>query len=199
MAAGIAGLGLLMAPAKALAFADNYRPFRFDLGGLYGFVHAGPGHGGGVVLEPMFNLTDRLSIGLRQEVLFARTTTRESDPTAVVLQAKAWIQTSYLAKGEYYFTRGAIRPFASLAAGVYLNAGGSDEGVAHLGLAPQVGVELGVVRLSILYEAVFGAHASGVEITKGAVTQPDSGPSVNYLAFELSFRIGGGARSPAFQ
>jgi hypothetical protein len=149
MAAGIVGLGLLMVPTSALALADNYRAFRFDLGDLYCYLHKANGHGGGLVLEPMFNLTDRLSIGLRQEVLVVHRSDYVVDATGrSVAFSQTWLQTSYLLKGEFYFTKGTIRPFS-------------------------------------------------LEITDNGVTQTDSGPSANCLAFELSFRLGGSARPPA--
>jgi hypothetical protein len=197
MVAGIVGLGLLMVPTRSLAFAENYRPFRFDLGGLYGYWHAASGNGGGLVLEPMFNLTDRLSIGLRQEMLFVRVHYQLSDAMGISQVFASWLQTSLMAKGEFYLVKGTIRPFVSFAGGVYANPDGSHQaGGAHFGVAPQLGIEAGVARLSILYEAVLGAHATITKTTNGEATQ---GPAVNYIAIELTFRIGGGARSTAFQ
>ena len=105
-----------------------------------------------------------------------------------------------LVKGEYLFGTGTVRPFVGLGAGLYtigshsIAAGPNTQGIQtkvgdYLGFAPQLGVDLGRVRLAATYNAIVGA---GIDVheTAGATTSV----SQNYLSIELSFRFGGGPK-----
>jgi hypothetical protein len=197
-------LFISLLPARADAQAEHYGFFRFDLGMMSAYMSGTSGKGGGLVLEPMFNITDQISVGLRQELLVAWGDSIGASSAS--LSARA--QTSTMAKGEYYFTTGgAIRPFASLGLGMYYIASQSMEvtqageanisqlGGKYFGLAPQAGIELSVVRLSLLYEMMLGAEVEvRQDVSTGGTTGPTSKSSLNYLGIELSFRIGGGRR-----
>ena len=64
----------------------------------------------------------------------------------------------------------------------------------YFGVAPQIGIDLGRVRLAATYNAILGASLE-VHQTVGDVEQTSSA-SQNYLSLELSFRFGGGRRAP---
>ncbi len=200
VAGGIAVLSLLVMPGRAAAAPENYRLFRFDLGGVYTIMYSTGDKGGGLLLEPMFNITDQLSVGFRQEIAFAGGGSFGSSGSSMSVRA----QSTSLAKGEFYLTPGPVRPFISLGAGMYYIAAmsmkdSSDQttvtelGGTYFGLAPQLGIELGVFRLSVLYEAILGAYAEAIQ-TVATGTEPKvlSRKSLNYIAIEVSFRIGGG-------
>jgi hypothetical protein len=193
-------LSLLCMPGKATAAPENYRLFRFDLGGVYTQMYSSGDKGGGLVLEPMFNISDQISAGFRQEIVFAGG--GSYGPSGSSLSVRT--QTTSLAKGEYYLTTDSIRPFVSLSAGLYyitaMSATASSSqntiteiGGKYFGIAPQIGIELGVFRLSVLYEAILGAYAE-VRQTVGTSSEPQvlSRKSLNYIGIEMSFRIGGG-------
>ena len=59
---------------------------------------------------------------------------------------------------------------------------------SYFGIAPQVGVNLGAVRLAAMYNLLFGGNT--VSVTTGS--QESISPS--FLGIELSFRLGGGRR-----
>ncbi len=201
VAAGIAALSLLGMERSPAAAPENYRLFRFDLGGIYAHMYSTGDKGGGLVLEPMFNITDELSVGFREEITFAGG--GSIGPSESSLNVRA--QSTSLAKGEYYLAHAPIRPFIGLGAGFYYIAAmamksGSDQttltelGGTYFGVAPQLGVELGVFRLSVLYEAILGAYAEARRAVSTGTEPPRvlSRRSLNYIGIEMSFRIGGG-------
>jgi hypothetical protein len=200
VAGGIVVPVLLCMSSSAAAAAENYRLFRFDLGGVYTFMYSTGDQGGGLLLEPMFNITDQLSVGLRQEISFAGG--GSFGPSGSSLNVRA--QSTSLAKGEFYLTPGPVRPFVGLSAGMYYIAAMSmkdssaettvkELGGTYFGVAPQLGVELGFFRLSFLYEAILGAYAEARQtVTTGTEPRLLSRRSLNYVGIEMSFRIGGG-------
>jgi hypothetical protein len=194
---------LLLASPPASAQAKNYGFFRFDLGFFGSYSPPSGLKGGGLVLEPMFNVTDRFSAGLRVDLGGMGGASVDAAGTSGSAGALGLI--NFQGKAEYYFLDGVIRPFAGLATGLYYLAGGSvdvgttggsiEAGVGpKFGLAPVVGVELSIVRLSVFYAVIIGADYETVSVTAG---QPPSTESKrkDYLGIELAFRIGGGRKS----
>jgi hypothetical protein len=106
-----------------------------------------------------------------------------------------------LLKGEYLLGTGAVRPFVSLGAGVYSmgshtfvsgpdgEAGISTTTGRYFGVAPEVGIDLGRVRLAATYNAILGADVE-YRRTSGGIEHRESF-SQSYLSLELSFRFGG--------
>jgi hypothetical protein len=199
IAGGMVMLSILAMPGRAVA-ADNYRLFRFDLGGVYTQSYSTGDKGGGLLLEPMFNVTDQFSVGFREEITFAGGGSYGESGASFSVRT----QSTSLAKGEYYMLTGPLRPFVSVGAGLYRIAAMSMQdnrdqstitelGGSYFGVAPQLGVELGVFRMSILYEAILGAYAESKQVvTTGAAPKVLERKSLNYIGFEISFRIGGG-------
>ncbi len=182
----------------ARAHADDYDPLHVETG-LVGTYASSNGRGGvGAVFEPKLMLDDHFAVGGRLEaaVMFGGRITAAGD-TAMDVGAVG----ALLAKGEYLFGSGSVRPFAGLGVGVFdiaseavatgqTTASIDQKAGRYFGLAPQAGVELGRVRLAITYDAILGADIE-VHQMIGTAAQTTS-YSQSYLGFELAFRFGGG-------
>jgi outer membrane protein W len=195
---GILAFAALVAGAHAAhAQAANYQPIRVD-SGLVGTYASASGRGGfGAIVEPKFAIHDQVSVGLRFEGAVMFGGSFGNDSTKVSLGAVA----SALAKGEYLLTTGTVRPFVGLGLGVFdivsqsVEAGPMTSSVdqragRYFGVAPQIGIDLGRLRLAATYNAILGADVE-VHQTVGNIDQTAS-YSQNYLTFEMSFRFGGG-------
>jgi hypothetical protein len=186
--------------ASARAQAEHYDPIRVD-SGLTGTYVSSYGRGGfGAMVEPKFMVHDHVAVGLRIEaaVMFGGSFSNTGD-TKVDMGAVG----ALMAKGEYLFGNGAVRPFVGLGVGVFdiasqSIAAGSQTAMIdqkageYFGIAPQVGVDLGRVRFAVTYDAIVGANVE-VHQTVGGTTQSSS-YSQSYLGFEMSFRFGGRPR-----
>ena len=201
-----AGVAVLSLASSSAAFADtlipaeHYFPVRVDVGVLGSYLPTGLGGGGfGGIVEPKFLLTDNIALGLQFQGVVSFGGSVNADGASVGIGAVA----ATLAKGEYLFTRhGNVRPFVGLAMGFYdiasesVSAGSSgmasvDQKAARtFGFQPEVGVDLGVVRLAIAYNAMIGTEVEVHQTVGNAMTTDTY--SQNYLMFELGFRIGGG-------
>lgn len=62
----------------------------------------------------------------------------------------------------------------------------------YFGVAPELGVDLGPVRLAATYNAIVGTSVEYRQTTAGG--QHREGFSPDYLSLELSFRFGGGRK-----
>ncbi len=166
------------------------------------------GRGGfGAVVEPKYAVHDQISVGLRLEgaVMFGGSIGNDGS-TSMDMGAAA----SVMAKGEYLFTTTSVRPFVGLGLGMIdiasqsistsqSNASIDQKAGRYFALAPQIGVDLGRLRLAATYNAIIGADIE-VHQMVGGMDQKASF-SQNYLTFELGFRFGGGriATAPAGQ
>jgi hypothetical protein len=186
--------------APAFAQAEHYEPIRVD-SGLTGTYVSSNGRGGfGAMFEPKFLIDDHIAVGARVEAAvmfggsFDNTGSTSMDMGAV---------GAVMAKGEYLFGDGGARPFVGLGLGVFdiasqsISAGNAMASIdqkagRYFGVAPQVGVDLGRVRLAVTYDAIIGADIE-VHQTVGGAAQTSS-YSQSYLGGELSFRFGGARR-----
>ncbi len=207
----LAVLALLAAAPAARAQAQNYSPIRVDLTvfGAYAAADANA-YGFGVALEPKFNVTDHLAVGLRlegsgfvtQEVKVGSTTSQ-----ARVSQGARAV-TAVSAKGDYYLTTSWARPFVGLGLGFYrigaasqsVEAGSGTASVVQsaaafkgFGAAPQVGLNLGGFRLAATYHAIFGGDLVMVTQAVGALPVKTK-LAKNFVAFEIGGTFGGGRR-----
>lgn len=160
--------------------------------GLYG-----PGmgtYGGGAVLEPKWNVTDSFSVGARVDAGALVGGSVSLQGGASTSTAAAWAS---LAKAEYLFGSSSVRPFLGLGAGLYLLAGESVSGSSsggsvsqsggqYFGVAPQAGIDFGLLRLSATYNHIVGGSALVQDISVGGEPKRID---QNYVNFELSFRI----------
>lgn len=180
----------------------RYEQIRVD-GGLTGSsVGVSDRNGAGMVVEIKAMVDDHLAVGGRVEVavMFGGVAGRDELPLDVAMAACG------LLKGELHAGDGPIRPFVGLGVGGYtigsqtIDSGPNTAGIyqqtgRYFGVAPQLGVDLGRVRLAATYNAILGASLE-VHQTIGDVEQT-SRLSQNYLSLELSFQFAGGRRVPA--
>ncbi len=189
--------------AVARAQAQNYEPIRVD-SGLTGTYVGGSGRGGfGAVVEPKFLVHDQIAVGARLEaaVMFGGNIGSDGD-TKMDMGAAAAV----LAKGEYYFTTSNVRPFVGLCLGMFdlasqsiaagpMTASIDQKAGRYFGVTPQVGIDLGRLRLAAAYNAILGADIEVHQMVGN--TMQTASFSQNYLTFEMSFRFGGQRRPAA--
>jgi outer membrane protein X len=167
------------------ASADN---IRVDVGMTGSSVSVADRNAVGVVTEIKVNAHDNVAIGGRVEVaaMFGGLVNQEELPFGIAAAA--------LLKGEYLLGAGHVRPFAGLGAGLYsigshtiADGGISTTAGRYFGLAPEVGVDAGRVRLAATYNAVLGTSVEYRQTTGGMHRESFS---QSYLSLELSFRFG---------
>jgi hypothetical protein len=193
-----------LAASPALAQAPSYQPIRVDLTvfGAYGMGDVAA-YGFGAAIEPKYNLTDNLSIGLRFEGSGHVPESVSVGPSSVSMGARA--VSAYLAKADWYFGSASSRPFVGVAAGLYrigsveqkADSSGAvvqrAEAFEGFGFAPQVGVNLGGFRLAATYHVITGGDQVVVTQAVGGLPVEKS-LSKNYLAVELGGTFGGAKR-----
>lgn len=162
-----------------------YKKWRFE--GMMGYARpSGPGNKAGVLLsfEPKYNVTNQLSVGLRNELTaMAR---GYVDVNGNSFSGKAGAGLSFFVTGDYFFTNSLVRPFAGAGAGIYnlfqaeVNTSGNQvvnlPAVTKPGLMLRTGVDLWHLRAAIEYNMVGKT---------GAVNN-------NYLGLKIGIVIGGG-------
>jgi outer membrane protein X len=191
----VASLGL---GESAFAETQHAEQIRVD-GGVTGTSVAIANRDGvGFVAEVKAMANDHVAIGGRVgfDAMFGGHVGRDNLPLDVTMAACA------LLKGEYLFGTGSVRPFVGLGGGLYtigshsIDAGPNTQGIHtkvgdYFGIAPQLGLDLGRVRVAMTYNAIVGA---GIDVhdTVGT-TEMTTSVSQNYLSLELAFRFDGGA------
>ena len=192
------GLVVVGISSVAHAQAENYNPIRVD-SALSGTYVSASGRGGfGAVVEPKFAVHDQISVGLRLEgaVMFGGNIGNDGN-TSMDMGAAA----SMMAKGEYLFTTTDVRPFVGLGLGMIdiasqsiststMSASIDQKAGRYFAVAPQIGIDLGRLRLAATYNVIMGADIE-VHQMIGGIDQKASF-SQNYLTFELGIRFGGG-------
>lgn len=198
----LALLGVLAA-RDASAESEHYEQIRVDAGITGSSVAVSERSGAGMVAEIKVMVHDNVAVGGRVEVavMFGGVVGDDELPLDVAMAACG------LAKVEAYAGSGPIRPFVGLGAGGYtigsqtIDSGPNTSGIyqqtgRYFGVAPQIGVDLGRVRIAATYNAILGASLELHQMI-GDVEQR-SRVSQNYLSLELSFQFAGGRKtSPA--
>jgi outer membrane protein X len=184
--------------SSARAQAQNYQPVRVDLTLVIAYGGSGDisAWGGGLAVEPKYNLTDQLSLGLRLE--YSGLVSQSYTLAGLDLSVSARGVLALLAKADYYLTTSSSRPFVGLGAGYY-SIGSSDVGSTGLsaeafsgfGVFPQFGVNFGHFRLAVGYHAIFGEAQT---VVVAGIAPPTL--SKNYVAFEIGGTFGGGRTTP---
>ncbi|MCA9678278.1 MAG: hypothetical protein H6709_01880 [Kofleriaceae bacterium] len=183
------------ADATPGAAASDDPPIRVDVGLTGSIVGVSDRNGTGFVAEIKAGVADHVAVGGRVElaVMFGGQVGDEDLPFGMAAAG--------LVKGEYLVGGGGVRPFAGLGAGVYAIAaytivsdpagasGVSTTTGRYFGVAPQLGVDLGRVRVAATYNAIVGTSVE-YQQTSGGVTHRETF-SQRYLSLELSFRFGG--------
>jgi hypothetical protein len=208
----LAALALLAVASVARAQAPGYQPIRVDLTvyGAYAPADA-TSWGVGAALEPKYNLTDRLSVGLRLEgagflTQEVKVDTAGGSSTSVSQSARA--VTAYSAKADWYLTTSSARPFVGLSLGLYRIGAGSQSAssggsvvqsaasFSGFGFAPQVGVNFGGFRMAATYHVVTGGDMVVATQAVGATSPTEVKLAKSFFAFELGGTFGGARRIP---
>jgi outer membrane protein X len=208
----LAAAALLAASPAALAQAEHYSPIRVDTTFFAAYAPAdATAWGFGVAVEPKYNVTDNLAAGLRFEGSAFVTQKVQVGPAgssqASVSQGARAVG-GISAKGDWYFTTGSVRPFVGLGLGWYkigegsqsVNTGPGSAAVVQsagaysgLGVAPQLGINLGGFRLAATYTQLLGGDR--VMVTQAVGAPPvETKLASSYFAFEIGGTFGGGRR-----
>jgi outer membrane protein X len=195
-------LAIAAGSTDALAEAKHYENVRVDAGLTGSTVSISGRNGTGMAVEIKGMAHDNIAIGGRVEmaVMFGGVVGEDEAPLDVSMAA------SGLLKAEYLFGRSTVRPFLGLGAGGYtigsqtIDPGPNRDGIRsstgrYFGVAPQVGVDIGPVRVAATYNAILGAYLE-LHQTVGSVEET-SRLSQNYLSLEVSFQFAGGRKQPA--
>ncbi len=175
--------------AQASAQSENYKAFKVDVGMLYGLPSGEAFDAGiGFYLEPKYNVTDNIAVGLKMEwAVLGGSDELGSDVSISAIN-------TYQLTGDYYFNTNKVRPFAGLGIGIY-GLGSMDYDAttdyytisesydlgSKFGFAPRVGLLMGHFRAALEYNVITGVDTDIVD-------------SKNYLSIKLGFEIGGGKK-----
>ncbi len=205
-------LACLAVAPSARAQAPNYQPIRVDLTvyGAYASADANA-YGFGVAIEPKYNLTDQLSLGLRLEgAAFVTQSVYVGPPGSqqVSVSQGARAVTAYLAKADWYFTTSPARPFVGLGLGLYRIGSGSQNvsgsgsvvqtagAFQGFGLCPQAGVNFGGFRLAATYHVITGGEQVVLTQAVGSAAPTEVKLSKSFFAFEIGGTFGGARHEP---
>ncbi len=161
---------------------NMYKPFKVDLGFLVGFpADELFNYGGGIYIEPKYNVHDNIAVGLRLEAAALATVDLEN------AEGEVAAVSSYLLTGDYYLGTNTLRPFVGVGGGMYsirnasADANTTDFDLSaknNFGFAPRLGLLLGHFRMALAYNVIMDAE--------------ENMPSFNYMSIKVGFEIGGG-------
>ncbi|MCY1082158.1 hypothetical protein [Archangium lansingense] len=175
------------------------------MGGVWGY--GTQSYGFGVVVEPKWNITDWLAVGTRVDVgLIFGGRIVPSGTTSIALGASV----GTLIKAELLLGSSGVRPFVGFGGGTYViagqsvsagngGAGISQTGGQFYGIAPQLGIDFGGLRLGVTYNHILGADIV-IEQNVSLGVQAERLPR-NYVLLELTGRVlkfGGSEKRPSF-
>ncbi len=188
---------LVLASSDAIANPQ----VRVDAGMTASRVPTVDRNGTGFVIEIKGLANDNLAIGGRVEIGFLFGGTVGSDDQELSFS----MASSALVKAEYHLLPGLVRPFVSAGAGVYSVGNQSLEPTPEtgrldfhegrfFGVAPEIGVDIGRLRLAATYNMIVGADLTVVSLNNGMMTSRDL--SQNYFSLELSFAFASPRKPP---
>jgi hypothetical protein len=183
----------LLFVASGLASSDAVadQQVRVDAGMTMSRVPTVDRNGTGFVVEIKGLVNESLAIGGRLDMAFMYGgSVGSDDDLSFSMLAGA------LLKAEFHLLPGVVRPFVSAGAGLY-NIGSQSltassetgaldfRGGRFFGVAPQIGVDLGRLRLAATYNIIVGAD---LEVMRLDTPMPSTSDlSQNYFSVELSF------------
>lgn len=198
----IAVLVSLVGTRAAHAESEHFEQIRAD-GGL-GMSKAALEDRGGISLiaEVKAMVHDDLAIGGRVEIamIYGGVVGMDELPLDFTLAGSGLVKAEFYLPGSQPYL---VRPFVGLGVGAYtigshqIQSGPNTDGIAtaigrYVGAAPQVGVDLGRLRLALTYNAILGAT---LEIHDQVGTAEEiTRVSQNFWTLELSFRFAGGRK-----
>jgi len=160
--------------------------------GLWG--HGTQSFGIGAVVEPKWNITDSIAAGLRVDggVVFGGRIVPQGT-TSFAMGG----MVGTLLKGEYLLGDSGVRPFLGLGAGMYTlmsqgatvgdGGAGVNQSIGQFyGVAPQLGLDFGGVRLGVTYNYILGGDILLEQDVNAGL--PAQKLPRNYIQLELSFQ-----------
>lgn len=173
--------------AQAFQEIDHYRAFEVVAEGGYARP-AGNGTKAGVLLalEPRYNITDRITVGLRSEATaMARAGYQINNARA---DGEVGLGIALLATGDYYFTTRMVRPYLGGGLGIYnivsVEATSSNGGSITV---PAVTKPGGFIRAGVkIWHIRAGLHYNVVGKTNTI--------NNNYLGITVGIAFGGGLK-----
>ncbi|MDR1173006.1 MAG: hypothetical protein LBL24_11190 [Bacteroidales bacterium] len=185
-------LSVVLICAALIVKAEEYKPFRVDLG----LGYAIPKGGGGVLfsLEPKYSITPNITAGIRAEWAGMAKIKWELENGVLKDNGDTELKFSgsYLATGDYHFMTSKFRPFGGLGLGVYstsgvefsLNDGGNLDGNSDLGG--------GKTNFGFMLRAGFDISHCRLAAEYNFAGKDSFDKSCNYLSIKFSVYIGGG-------
>ncbi len=102
------------------ARAQEFKPFRVDLGAGYALPFSDGAKGGALFyLEPKYAVMDQISVGFRWEGSLMASVAPDGS------KGDAKLSSAYMATGDYFLNNNSFRPFAGVGLGAYSIAGAS--------------------------------------------------------------------------
>jgi OmpW family len=173
--------------------AQTFKSFKAIVGTGYA-IPGGSGAKGGVLfyLEPMYNVSDKISAGLRMEwAAMARGYSEDIGDTDLKISTSG----SYTLNGQYYFNTNGFRPFVGLGLGMYTikaatfdngsggtSTFGSDE--TKFGFYPRIGFDASHFNMTIDYNIVGATKYEGTDVKS----------KNSYIGIRVGVAIGGGRK-----
>ena len=165
------------------AQSSIFKPFKVDMGIDFSFTTKDElSSGMGFYISPIYNVTDKLSIGPRFGFGYAGGGNIQFGPGSVKVGSTSMF--SFLMVGDYYFSTEKVRPFVGLGLGMYKRGEASIEtGIgyvdisrnakANFGVKPRIGLNAGHFKMTVDYNFT----GEGIH---------------DYIGFTLGAEIGGG-------
>jgi outer membrane protein X len=189
---GLALAGISAANAQtALAF----KPFKVDIA-MGAAIPQGAGAKTGFLfaIEPKYSIMDELAVGLRMEGAITARGFSDADGNSV--SGDVAVNGSYLATGDYYFSKNGFRPFAGAGAGIFSLAKASVknsttasvEAGSKFGGMIRAGFEVAHFRLGLEYNLIGNSDQT---VVSGSSTSTISSKN-SYLGIKIGCFIGGG-------
>jgi hypothetical protein len=190
---------VLLASGDAIAESEHYEQVRVDCGITASRVAIEGRSGGGLLAEIKAMLHDNVAVGGRVDIsmLFGGVYGQDELDLGFTMAGAA------LLKGEYLVGHASVRPFIGFGVGGYsigsqsVADGPNTTGIhttvgRYFGFAPQLGIDLGPLRLAVTYNAILGAD---LEYTDGVnTTARTERVSQDYWTLEAAYRFGGGPK-----
>jgi hypothetical protein len=192
----------LVGARAAHAESEHFEQIRADGGLGVSKAHLDDRGGISLIAEVKAMVHDDLSIGGRVEIamIYGGVIGMDELPLDFTLAGSGLVKAELYLPGSQ---SSIVRPFVSLGVGAYtigshqVQDGPNTSGIAtaigrYVGAAPQVGIDIGRVRIAATYNAILGAT---LEVHDRAGTAEEiTRVSQNYLTLELSFRFAGGRK-----
>lgn len=158
---------------------------------MAGYVPGTGAFGGGLVVEPNIEVIDNLHLGLRTGILISGGGSLGGNGEDV--SVGVGVNVSALGNVTYALPTGSVKPTFGLGAGLYYlisqdvsagnNTSVTQQAGEFFGVSPQIGIQLGSVRLAAAYNAILGAN---IEVVQQVGAEAET-KRQDYLSVEFGF------------